>query len=387
MSISSLGMCCYKLKEFDEAEVLFGRALPIRRKLVADFPRVPDYRKRLAEDLDHLASVLRNSGKPREAEPFRREAVAALEHLVRDHPDRPEYRAALGQGLTNLGVLLIGTNKPAEAEGALHRAMEALEPLIVEHPEIPARFTRFLECARTRGGILIDFGRIAEAEAVFRRTLDLIYRSEARSPRIPSLAEQRFRSVMAFSELLKMGHRDAEARAILRRELEWTESLMRENPQAAWGRELWVWAAGRLSKLLSTSADAKVRDMDRALALANRSRDLQPESGDLWNVIGETYFRAGHWDDAIAALKEAEERRRPDEDVTGWYHLAMAYWRKGDRERARQYYAEAGDWMSKNPPKNSEFTRLRDEASAMLGISAPEAIGKKEESPAPPPRP
>jgi serine/threonine-protein kinase len=388
MSIANMGNCCYMTKEFGQSETLFRRALPIRRKLVADFPRVPDYRKRLAEDLDNLASVLRNTERAREAEPFRREAIDVLEGLVHDHPELPEYRTALGDRQSNLGVLLMGLDKKADTEVALRRAMQTLEPLIAAHPEIPARFVRFLECARTRGEILIGLGRIPEVETLFLGTLDLINRLEPRSPRIASFAEQRFRLVMAFSELLKKQHRDAEAREILEREMEWIESLVKGNPPAAWGQELWIWAAGRLSKLLSTSADAKVRDMDRALALANRSRDHRPQSGDVWNVIGETYYRGGHWDEAISALKKAEDLRRPHEDVTGWYHLAMAYWQKGDKEQARQYYGKAADWMNKNPYKNDEFTRLRDEASAMLGMVDPAATtGKKEDNPKQPSKP
>jgi tetratricopeptide (TPR) repeat protein len=379
MSIANLGNCCYMLKECGEAEALYRRVVPLRRKLAAEFPSLPDGHYRLAADLDNLAGILRNSGKPREAEPFRREAIAVLEGLVRDHPDLSEYRAALGDRLSNLGVLLLGLGEKAEADAAFRRSMDTLEPLIAEHPEIPARFIRFLECARTRGEILIDLGRIPEVEAVFRRALGLIDRLEARSPRIPAFADQRFQLVIALSEHLRKGHRDAEVRDILHRELERTESLMRADPQAAWVRDFWAGTAGRLSKLLSTSVETKVRDMDRALALANRLRDFQPQSGDLWNVIGEAYFRAGRWDDAIAALKKAEVLRRSHEDVTGWYHLAMAYWRKGDRKLAREYYAKAADWMSKNRPKNDEFTRLRDEASAMLGLVDPAAASSKKE--------
>jgi tetratricopeptide (TPR) repeat protein len=388
LSIANMGGFCYMAEEFGESEKLFRRALPIRRKLVTDFPRIPDYRKRLAEDVDKLASVLRNTGRAREAEPFRREAIGVLEGLVRDYPDLPEYRAALGDRQSNLGVLLMGLDKKADAAVAMRRGMETLEPLISAHPEIPARFVRYLECARTRGEILVDLDRIPEVETLFLGTLDLIGRLEPRSPTVSSFAEQRFRLAMAFSGFLRKQHRDAEAREILQREMEWLESLVKGDPREAWRRELWVWAAGRLSKLLSTSADAKVRDIDRALALAKRSWDLKPESGDLWNVIGETYFRAAHWDEAIGALKKAEELRRPHENVTGWYHLAMSYWQKGDKEQARQYYGKAVDWMSRNSFKNDEFTRLRDESSAMLGkVDAAATTEMKEASPKRPSKP
>ena len=53
----------------------------------------------------------------------------------------------------------------------------------------------------------------------------------------------------------------------------------------------------------------------------------------MWNVVGEAHFRARHWDEAIKALTKAGELRL-DENVTGWYHLAMAFWQKGDEQNA-----------------------------------------------------
>ena len=103
--------------------------------------------------------------------------------------------------------------------------------------------------------------------------------------------------------------------------------------------------------------------------------------------MGEAHFRADHWDEAITALKKAGELRR-DENVTGWYHLAMAYWQKGDKEQARQWYSKAVAWMENNPAKNESFDRLRDEAGTLLTVTGRQhSPGKKEEKPTPPSRP
>ena len=85
-----------------------------------------------------------------------------------------------------------------------------------------------------------------------------------------------------------------------------------------------------------------------------RPSDFSRKTPSIWNTLGLAHFRARHWDEAIAALKKAGELGH-DENVTGWYHLAMAYWHKGDKEQARQWYAKAVTWMENNPAKNGEF--------------------------------
>jgi len=380
MSIANLGLISYLTQQYGEAEKLYRRALTFRRRLIVDFPRVPDYHKRLAEDLSNLSEVMRTSGKPLEAEPFCREAVVISDSLVRDYPDLPENRGALSDQLNNLGGLLNSVGKKSEADAYYRLAIQTVEPLVTAHPEIPSYFIRFLECATARGEILTALGQKSDAETVLRRALDLSNRLGPRASKAPSFSEVSLRFRVAFGEFMKRERRDVEARDIFQQALDRAEAAVRENPQSAPGRELLAWVAGRLSKLLSTSADPIVRDVDKSIKLATRGLDLLPESGDVWNVVGEAHFRAHHWDEAIGAFKKAGELRR-DQNVTGWYHLAMAYWQKGDKEQARQWCTKAAAWMEKNQAKNDDFVRLRDEAAAMLGVTDhPAPTGKKEES-------
>ncbi len=134
----------------------------------------------------------------------------------------------------------------------------------------------------------------------------------------------------ALARFLKGERRNLEARDSLGEAIGRAEALAREHPDLELGRELLASNLGQLSKLISTSANPNLHDDVKAVALAAKALDLAPESGDIWNVVGEAHFRAGHWDQAISALTKAGELRL-DENVTGWYHLAMAYWRKGDK--------------------------------------------------------
>jgi tetratricopeptide (TPR) repeat protein len=84
---------------------------------------------------------------------------------------------------------------------------------------------------------------------------------------------------------------------------------------------------------------------------------------------------------------EAIVRDYPDlpenrlQNVTGWYHLAMAFWQKGDKQNARLWYDKAAAWMENNRATNDDFYKLRDETSLMLGVTDGLAVtGDKEEN-------
>jgi hypothetical protein len=48
----------------------------------------------------------------------------------------------------------------------------------------------------------------------------------------------------------------------------------------------------------------------------------------------------------------------------------MAYWQRGDRERARSWYERAVAWVEKNKPEERELRRFRAEAEALLFASS-----------------
>ena len=55
-------------------------------------------------------------------------------------------------------------------------------------------------------------------------------------------------------------------------------------------------------------------------------------------------------------------------DAGQWFFLAMAHWKLGEKEKARELYDQAAQWMDKNQPKNEEFRRFRAEAEELMGI-------------------
>ena len=53
-------------------------------------------------------------------------------------------------------------------------------------------------------------------------------------------------------------------------------------------------------------------------------------------------------------------------DSADWFFLAMAHWQLGEKDKARQWYDRAVEWMDKNEPMNEELRRFRNEAEELI---------------------
>ena len=109
-----------------EAEEHYQMALAVREKLVADFPRVPEYRRELAYRYKAQRVLLAEIGKQTSGEHQYRKALAVQEKLVADFPVVPEYRKELAGGYYEFGILLAHLKKRADAEEQYHKALAVL---------------------------------------------------------------------------------------------------------------------------------------------------------------------------------------------------------------------------------------------------------------------
>jgi superkiller protein 3 len=130
----------------------------------------------------------------------------------------------------------------------------------------------------------------------------------------------------------------------------------------------WAWPKNNLAWLLATASDAGLRDPSEAVALAKRAVQLRPQGYSLWNTLGVAHYRAGNSKEAIAAQAKSMELRQGDGDSWNYFFLAMAHWRLGEKDRAREWYDQAVEWMDKNEPKNEELRRFRAEAAELLKV-------------------
>jgi len=126
-------------------------------------------------------------------------------------------------------------------------------------------------------------------------------------------------------------------------------------------------AYDRLAWLLATTADEKLRDPKKALALARKAVELEPMNGNWRNTLGLAHYRNGAWQDALVELNQSMQLRNggTGED---FFFLAMAHWQLNHRDQAHQWYGQAVVWLEKNAAQNEELRRFRAEARELLGI-------------------
>lgn len=137
--------------------------------------------------------------------------------------------------------------------------------------------------------------------------------------------------------------------------------------------------------------------------MAKKACELSPKTGSYWNTLGIAHYRAGNFQEALDALQKSMDLTKGG-SVWDWFFLAMAHWRLGHKEEARQWYNKAIAWMDENKPRDERLPPLRAEAAALLeitdektkdvktapgslsgsgGSSPDEAVEKKSSTPAP----
>jgi tetratricopeptide (TPR) repeat protein len=87
-------------------------------------------------------------------------------------------------------------------------------------------------------------------------------------------------------------------------------------------------------------------------------------------------YRAGELREAITALEKAMELKDGG-DSLDWFSLAMAQWRLGNRDQAREWFQKAVQGMEKDNLRDPELERFRSEASALLGIKEQSSVKSK----------
>ena len=139
-------------------------------------------------------------------------------------------------------------------------------------------------------------------------------------------------------------------------------------------------ALNLLAWFLASCPESRLRDPAWAVKLAKNAVDRAPKAGHVWNTLGLADYRTGAWDEAIEALSRSVELTSGGLPAD-WFFLAMAWWQKGDKEKARSWYEKAVQGMEKNKSQDEDLSRFRAEAAALLGVTEdPQSTGKKEEN-------
>ena len=143
---------------------------------------------------------------------------------------------------------------------------------------------------------------------------------------------------------------------------------------------------------LATAPEPTERNPQKALDAATRAVELQPDDANHWSNLGVARFRAGDWRDAVEALEKADAMIEGG-DLVHRMFFAMAYWQLGDRQKARELYAQGAAWITEHRKNSEGQLRFRGEAEELMEIGEDDReriieqyLGRSTEKPAETPR-
>ena len=102
--------------------------------------------------------------------------------------------------------------------------------------------------------------------------------------------------------------------------------------------------------------------MEEALTHVRKSVEFAPTDVASVNTMALAEYRSGHWAESVAAAERAKQLRNGD-SAEDWFILALALWRKGEKDNARMWFDKAARWTKQNAPKNADLLQLGTEAS------------------------
>jgi tetratricopeptide (TPR) repeat protein len=167
-----------------------------------------------------------------------------------------------------------------------------------------------------------------------------------------------------------------------------TENFVREQK---WGQasasceayrkllETGTYSAGEYNNLawFYVAGPKPLRDAKKALPLAQKAVEKEPQNSYSLNTLGVVYYRLGKFDQAIKTLDRAAAGRQGG-TAFDYFFLAMSYHHLGQPQKAREYYQKADGWWKRqgsiSPQWTQELTDFRMEADALLTGKSMEQI-------------
>jgi len=296
----------------------------------------------------NVAIMLRQLGRWAEARPLFNESLETLRRAF-----GPDHQDTL-RVLNGLGELLLDQRRPAEARVVFEEALKGQQSVLgPTRDETVLTMINLADTARLEGRLDNARKLAEEADALNQRTLG------------PEHPQTLFGLTILASVARDQGRLDdarkgyEKALAALRR------TLSARTPEVQRCMADYAW-------MLAATADPGYRDPHRAIELANELIQNSPKVRDVWTTLGVAHYRAGAWNDAIAALEQSEAAAPGLLTAANGFLLAMAYCRLGEKEKGRKWYSKAlQSAETASQPTKRELELFRLEASRLLGISDP----------------
>ena len=362
----------------------YERAAQILEKLVADHPRVANYRADLASCHEVLGLLARLQGRIAESDEALKRSLALREELVAEFSTRPGLRLELASAYRELASKVYA-DQPPLAQANLNRALDVLKRLVADYPGIPAYEEQLARVHMNVADLHWQLGQNERAEEASRAALAALEQLAVRFPSSPLYRERLVECYRDSVPRLMAAGRTEEARQACQRVIAHQTSLIAEFDAVPRHHE-------QLAAFLVNCPFAGLRDDLLAVKSAQRAVELQPKSGEAWKTLGAAIYRAGKWSEATQALNKSLELV-PGPKGTNQFYLAMAHWqlaapapaesapaeaaplgrryprkcRTGIASKPGKFYEQAVEWMKDNPRGGDGASRLQAEAAELLG--------------------
>lgn len=300
----------------------------------------------------------------------------ALEDLVKAYPLDVEHRRLIASHYVQRAQNAARALKPDEAAAENRKAVDHLEAALQagggdlnEYLQIsnlmrwtqqPERFESFTTRAQQlfpgeprmgyfRAAALSQLKKYPEAAKAYEESAKL---AETRAPEI---LDDQFHFTWGIA-LERSGQFDAAARQF-QKSIDLTPA---EDPPRA---------AGTMNYLGYMWLDQN-RQLDAAETLIRKANEMEPDNAAFVDSLGWLYFKQGKFTEAVTELLRSEKLLRADQpepepgDAEIYDHIAQAYDKLGQRDKALEYWKRALD-------VNPEVPAIRERAERELGLTKP----------------
>jgi tetratricopeptide (TPR) repeat protein len=369
----ALATALYRVHQIPHRE----ESVTILRELLSRDSRSADYRWELSNALAFLGTMFYDLGDVVRSDQHHREALRLREDLVREFPEEYSYRQRLCGSLVDSGRDLSTLGQLRGAEAMFRRSLTIAESLAADFPSFVTNRSNVAVSLANVGEVLYDQGRFAESEPYFAHAVATIEQLVSQHPDDVGLQSLLAEVRSGFGQALEKIGRHQDALRTYREALRVLEQVASRTSSPLQNQGNRSEASARIAHLLAASHDPSIRDPAAAVILAREAAALNPRRAGVWNTLGIACYRAGDWNATIDILGKSIELR-PSGDASGWLILSMAHWQRDEKDKARNCYQRAVACIEKDRPRNEETIRLRDEAAALLGVTAhPAAAGKE----------